>query len=163
MTEKQQQTRKGPATPGASPGGTRVPRPFGFVMLAEAVTLGVASYLHRGGRIPLGFTVIHGEHAPGASTPEAIIGAVLAAGAVLVLVAPVRARVGALVAVSFAIFGVLVGLAEVLRDVGGASTTDLTYHATLLTALAATLVMLALQRVPPRPGRAAAGRQRSLR
>lgn len=129
-------------------------------MLAEAVTLGIASYLHRGGRIPLGFTVIHGEHFQGAATPEAIIGAVLAAGAVLVLAAPGRARVAALVTAGFAVLGVLVGLAEVLRGAGPGSAIDLAYHAALLTALAVTLVMLALRRVPPAPERAAGGRQR---
>jgi hypothetical protein len=149
MTEKQQLARRGPAAPdrgpgapGASPGGTRIPRPFGFVMLTEAVTLGVASYLHRDGRIPLGFTVIHGEHFQAASTPEAIIGGVLAIGAVFVLAAPGRARVAALVTTGFAVLGVIVGLVEVLRGAGPGSAIDLAYHATLLAALVVTLVML---------------------
>ena len=62
-------------------------RRFAAVMLAEAATFGVASYLHLDGRIPLGFTTITGEHFGRASVPEAVIGAVLAAGAVVVAVA----------------------------------------------------------------------------
>jgi hypothetical protein len=129
-------------------------------MLAEAATLGIASYLHHNGHIPLGFTVIHGEYFGAAATPEAIIGAVLAAGAAYVLAAPGRARIVALSTTGFALLGVIVGLAEVLRGVGPGSTMDLAYHSALLAALVATLVMLALQSARPLPGRAAAERQR---
>ena len=85
--------------PGPAPAARRprqrqagVDRRFAVVMLLEAATFGVASYLHLDGRIPLGFTTITGEHFSRASVPEAIIGAVLAAGAVVVGVAPGRAR-----------------------------------------------------------------------
>jgi hypothetical protein len=123
---------------------------FGWVMLAEAASLGVASYLHRDGSIPLGFTTIGGENFLGASLPEAIIGAVLAAGAVLALAAPARARRAALAAVGFAIAGFVVGTAFVLRfgspSVGG----DLTYHGIGLAALIATLIALARVSGPAR-------------
>jgi hypothetical protein len=132
-----------------------VPRPFGLAMLAEAATLGIASYLHRDGHIPLGFTVIHGEHFTAAATPEAIIGAVLGVGAVFVFAAPGRARRGALGTIGFAVLGVTVGLAEVLRGVGPAGTADLVYHSALLAALVATLVTLARRSARPRSTKAA--------
>jgi heme A synthase len=127
----------------------RVPRLFGLAMLAEAATLGVASYLHRDGRIPLGFTVIHGEQFPAASVPEAVIGAVLAAGAAIVLTAPARARRTAIFATGFGIFGFIVGTLFVLTSGRPDITIDLAYHATLLTLLITTLVMLALGQSPP--------------
>jgi hypothetical protein len=65
-----------------------VDRRYAVVMLAAAATVGIASYLHWAGRIPLDFTTITGEPFSRVSVPEAIIGAVLAAGAVIVTVAP---------------------------------------------------------------------------
>jgi len=120
-------------------------------MLAEAATLGIASYLHRNGRIPLGFTVIHGEHYPAASIPEAIIGAVLAMGAAIVLAAPARARRPAIFATGFAIFGVLAGTAFVLTSGRSSISIDLTYHGVLLAALVTTLVTLAVRSAGPAP------------
>lgn len=136
-----------------------VPRVFGPVLLAEAASLGVASYLHRHGSIPLGFTVVHGEWFPSASIPEAVIGAVLAGGAAAVLTAPARARRTALFTTGFAIFGFIVGTIFVLTSGRPDITIDLTYHSILLVVLITTLVMLALGQSPPAPGRAPA-RQR---
>ena len=128
-------------------------------MLAEAATLGFASYLHHDGRIPLGFTAIHGEQFPAASIPEAVIGAVLAAGAAIVLTAPARSRRAALFATGFGIFGVTVGTVFVLTSGRPSVTIDLTYHTILLVALISTLFVLALG--PTRPAVAdAPGRQR---
>lgn len=132
------------------PGGAGVPRRFGVVLLAEAATLGIASYLHRDGRIPLGFTVIHGEQFASASIPEAVIGAVLAAGAAIVLVAPARARRTAVFATGFGIFGFVVGTVFVLTSGRPSIAIDLTYHAVLLTALIMTMVALALALGRPR-------------
>jgi hypothetical protein len=119
-----------------------VGRWFAVVMLAEAATFGVASYLHLDGRIPLGFTTIAGEHFGRASVPEAIIGAVLAAGAVVVAVAPGRARTAALGATGFAILGVLAGLGFVLTSSRPHIAVDLAYHLTILLVLLAGLVVL---------------------
>jgi hypothetical protein len=126
-------------------------RGFGIVMLAEAATLGIASYLHRDGHIALGFTVITGEHFTAASTPEAIIGGVLAAGAAFVLAAPRRARKIAVGTTGFALLGVIVGIAAVLGSSRPDITADLTYHAILLAALLATFVLLLLLRGPRAP------------
>jgi heme A synthase len=123
-----------------------VPRLFALAMLAEAATLGIASYLHRDGHIPLGFTVVRGEQFTGASVPEAVIGAILAAGAAIVLTVPGRARRAALFATGFGVFGVLAGVGFVLTSGRPSIAIDLTYHATLLAALIMTLVLLALRR-----------------
>jgi hypothetical protein len=131
-----------------------VPRLFGLALLAEAATLGIASYLHRGGHIPLGFTVVRGEQFTAASVPEAVIGAILAAGAAIVLTAPVRARGAALFATAFGVFGVLAGVAFVVTSGRPSIAIDLAYHAIVLAALTATLVLLALRRPGAASGRA---------
>jgi hypothetical protein len=85
-----------PAARRAQPLPARMDRRYAVVLLAAAATFGIASYLHLDGNIPLGFTTITGEHFSRASIPEAIIGAVLAAGAAIVTAAPGRARTAAL-------------------------------------------------------------------
>jgi hypothetical protein len=145
----------------ASPAGrrrisrNRTSRWIGGLMLAEAVTFGVASYLHLQGRIPLGFTTITGEHFPDAATPEAVIGAAVAAGALLVLAVPGRARRAALGVTGFAILGVAVGLTVVIGRSTGNVAADLTYHALIMVALLMTLALLL------RPAAAAGQRARS--
>ena len=136
-------------SPGPAPAGRRprqreagVDRRFAAVMLAEAATFGVASYLHLDGRIPLGFTTITGEHFGRASVPEAVIGAVLAAGAVVVAMAPGRARTAALGATGFAVLGVLAGLGFVATSSRPHIAVDLSYHLTILLVLLAGLVVL---------------------
>ena len=111
-------------------------------MLAEAATFGVASYLHLDGRIPLGFTTITGEHFSRASIPEAIIGAVLAVGAAMVVVAPSRARTVALGTTGFAALGVLAGLGFVITSSRPHIANDVAYHLTMLLVLLAGLVAL---------------------
>jgi len=120
-------------------------RGAGVAMLAEAVTLWVASFLHRQGQIPLGFTVVRGEHFPAASIPELVIGVVLALGALVVLAAPSRARRPALFATGFGVFGVLGGLTIVVSGGSPDTAVDLTYHSLLLAALVATFVVLLLR------------------
>ena len=130
------------------------PRLFGLALLVEAATLGIASYLHRDGHIPLGFTVVRGEQFTAASVPEAVIGAILAAGAVIVLTAPDRARRAALFAAAFGVFGVLAGVAFVVTSGRPNIAIDLAYHAILLAALTTTLVLLALRRPGAASGQA---------
>lgn len=120
----------------------RTPRSFGLAMSAEAVTFGIASYLHTDGHIPLGFTTITGEHFPGAVIPEATIGAVLAAGAVLVLARLRGARGAALGATAFGILGTLVGTVIVVTGARPGVTADLTYHGLILAALLVTFALL---------------------
>jgi hypothetical protein len=111
----------------------------GLPMSVAAVTLGVASYLHRQGQIPLGFTVIRGESFYGASVPEAVIGFVLAAAAAVVLLAPRRARPIAVAANSFAIVGVAYGMSV---TVASGRMADIIYHCALMALLLATEVHL---------------------
>jgi hypothetical protein len=118
-----------------------VDRRYAVVMLAAAATIGIASYLHLDGRIPLGFTTISGEHFSRVSVPEAIIAAVLAAGAVIVTVAPCRARSVALGAVGFAVLGVLAGLGFALTSSPHIAA-DLAYHLSVLVVLLAALLAL---------------------
>lgn len=133
-----------------------VDRRYAVVMLAAAATIGIASYLHLDGRIPLGFTTITGEHFSRVSIPEAIIAAVLAAVAVIVTVAPRRARAVALGAVGFAVLGVLAGLGFALTSSPHIAA-DLAYHLSVLVVLLAALLALA------RPGSSGARWVRSQR
>jgi hypothetical protein len=127
-----------PAFPG-EPGGPVFQGPTaGLLMGLAAVTLGVASYLHRDGHISLGFTQIHGESFYGASIPEAVIGLVLAVGAAVFLAAPPAARASAargqarriaLVATTFAILGVAYGMSVTIAD---GRIPDIIYHSCLM-------------------------------
>src|SRR5215469_10168577 len=91
----------------AKPRPAGMDRRYAVFLLATAATFEIASYLHQDGKIPLDFTTITGEHFSRASIPEAIIGPVLTAGAIVVTAAPGRARTAALGATSFAALGVL--------------------------------------------------------
>jgi hypothetical protein len=124
-------------------------------MLAEAVTFGIASYLHLDGRIPLGFATITGEHFRDAAIPEAIIGGVLAAGAVWLLAGAARGRAAALGVTGFAIFGTAVGIGAVSSSGRASITADLTYHAIIMAALLATFAALLARRRAGRGGGAA--------
>src|SRR5215831_3797532 len=131
-----------PAARRAQQRPARMDRRYAVVLLAAAATFGVASYLHLDGNIPLGFTIITGEHFSRASIPEAIIGAVLAAGAAVVTAAPGWARTAALGATGFAALGVLAGLGFVLTSSRPHIAADLAYHLTMLLVLLAGLVVL---------------------
>lgn len=128
--------------------GREASRVAGLMMSVAALTLGVASYLHRDGRIPLGFTVITGERFYQASIPEAVIGFVLAAAAVVVLVTPSQARPVALGATTFAILGVAYGLTV---TVGSGRVADIAYTCVLMAVLLVTEFIL-LRRVAGRGG-----------
>jgi drug/metabolite transporter (DMT)-like permease len=103
----------------------------------EAATLAVFSALHLSG-------VIHGGSKPfdasDAGIAEAIICVALAAGAIALLRAPARGRPVALAATVFAIAGFIAGLTFTVR---GGGTPDITYHATMLPVLIATVILLA--------------------
>jgi len=110
------------------------------LMLAEALTLAVASIVHFGVVISLGIVTLNDPFA-GARIPEAIIAVVLAVGAISLLTPWAGARWLALAATVFAIVGVLVGLRFVLVATV-ARPGDLVYHGSLLVLLLATLVLL---------------------
>ncbi len=111
-------------------------RAFAALMVAEAVSLAVASALHLSG-------LVTGRSAPyssgGAGTAEAVIGAVLLASALAMLGLPRRARAIGLAANGFATLGFLVGLR--MTAMGG-HWPDIAYHLTVLPILAGSLVVL---------------------
>ena len=143
MTESHD-TQARPTADPAIQAQPRVRRWFGYLILAEAVTFGFASYLHLDGSIPLGFATVHGEQFRAAAIPEAVIGVVLAAGAVFVLAASRRARGIAIGATLFAIAGVIVGLNAIIGSSRPAA--DYVYHSVIMAALLVTFVLLLLER-----------------
>jgi hypothetical protein len=131
-----------PALP-VTPGRAGTARWLGLALLAQAATFGIASYLHRGGHIALGFTTVVGGHFPHAALPEAVIGAVLALAGAAVLAAPGRARGVAIGATAFAIAGVVVGLTVLLTGSSAHAAADFGYHAGILVTLLASVFGLA--------------------
>ncbi|MGH3406641.1 MAG: hypothetical protein ACRDRJ_29690 [Streptosporangiaceae bacterium] len=121
------------------PGRPGAGRTAGLLMGLAAVTLGVASYLHRDGHIQLGFTVINGERFSAASVPEAVIGFVLAIGAMAALADWHRARPLAWGTTIFAILGVAYGLSD---TAGTGRVIDIAYHSALMTVLLTTAIVL---------------------
>lgn len=155
MTERNDiQEPSAAATGPAVPAGESRPRRWpGVAMLAEAVTFGIASYLHLDGRIPLGFVTITGEHFRDAAIPEAIIGSVLAAGALCLLAGAARGRGIALAVTGFAIAGTAVGIGAVSSSGRPSITADLAYHAVIMAALLVTFAgLLAAGRGRPASG-----------
>jgi hypothetical protein len=134
------------------------------VMGVVAISLAVASALHLSGHV-------HGGGKPydagDAGVAEAVIGFVLAGGAVAMLRSPVRARAVGLAATGFAVIGFIVGLSITAR---GGHLPDIAYHVAVLPVLLGCLVVLLRTEsrpqgaVPPglsRHARADAGRNGS--
>lgn len=127
--------------------GLRPPgRGVGVLMAIAAVTFGIASAVHFGDTIPLGFVTVHDPY-PGAKFPEMIIGAVMAAGSVPVLARMRFARLAGTIATGFAVLGTLAGLHFTL---GGGRMGDLEYHFGVLTLLVVTFALLYLPRASRR-------------
>jgi hypothetical protein len=97
-------------------------------MAAEAATFALASAVH----FATSFT--------DAAIPELLIAAVLGLGSAAVLSRRQHARGTAVGTTSFATFGTILGLTIIAT--GRQDAPDLAYHATILTALAATLIAL---------------------
>jgi peptidoglycan/LPS O-acetylase OafA/YrhL len=113
------------------------------LMAMAAVTLALASAIHFG--VTFGFV---SDPFPGARIPEAIIAAMLAAGAIAVAARIPGSRWIAAVATGISIVGVLVGVAAVIG--GGIRYGDLVYHGCLLVLLVATAIAILLPRAPRR-------------
>jgi hypothetical protein len=128
----------------ARAGSNRMTRAIGVLMIVATASFTLASIIHFGVRIPLGVTTVHDPFA-GAKVPEAIIAAALATGTVFYLTRTPAARPVALITTAFAFLGTVVGLHFTL---GSGRTADLTYHFTVLTLLAAILILLAFNRRP---------------
>jgi hypothetical protein len=106
------------------------------LMVLEAVSLAAASALHLSG-------LVHGHGAAftetGAGIAEAVIGLVLLAGAVTLARRGTEGRSAARAAAGFAIAGFIYGLSLTVR---AGDVPDITYHATVLPLLVATLILI---------------------
>ena len=118
---------------GRAPGRGHAPsRRTGTAMAAEAATFALASAAH----LATSFT--------DAAIPELLIAAVLGLGSSAVLSQRQHSRGTAAGTTSFATLGTIVGLTIIAT--GRQDAPDLAYHATILTALVATLIALWRQR-----------------
>ena len=113
-----------------------VTRTVAMLMLIEAGTLAVASALHLSGSVQGRSLPFNPDHA---GIAEAIIGIVLAAGAVVMLRSPARARTVGLGVTGFAIAGFLLGLSFTAR---GGRLPDVAYHVMMLPVLIGGLIAL---------------------
>jgi hypothetical protein len=115
----------------------QVDRRVGMLMAFEAATLAVAATVHLAGYTPAGskppFDASH------AGVAEAIIGVVLAYGAIEVLRPSTRAWAAAVATTSFAILGFLVGLTITTQ---GGDVPDVAYHLIMLPIIITSLVIL---------------------
>jgi hypothetical protein len=111
-------------------------RRVAVLMVFEAATLAVASAMHLAGGVQGRSAPFNADHA---GVAEAIIGAVLAAAAVVMFRAPARARTVGLAATGFAIVGFLIGLNFTAR---GGHLPDIAYHVTMLPVLIGSLIVL---------------------
>lgn len=114
-------------------------RLIAWLMAVAAVTFGIASALHFDIRITIGPLLIQGESFRGAAVPEAVIGAVVAAGTVAWISRTHAGVILALSATVFAILGVILGLYEITRGGAVRTTADLVYHVSVLALLLAIL------------------------
>jgi hypothetical protein len=122
-----------------APGGAhnrRVVRRVAGLMVVEAVTLAVASALHLSGQVTGRSSPFDADHA---GIAEAIIGAVLVAGAAGMMWLPGKARVIGIIVNGLAIAGFLLGLSMTVR---GGHLPDIGYHLVVLPALIGSLVAL---------------------
>ncbi len=107
------------------------------VMLVEAASLVVASTIHLTGHVTGRAPIFDADDA---GIAEAVIAAVLLAGALAMYRFPGRARTVGLAATGFATAGFLIGLR---MTAAGGHWPDIAYHLTVLPLLIASLVVLA--------------------
>jgi peptidoglycan/LPS O-acetylase OafA/YrhL len=115
-------------------------------MIVIAVSLTVASIVHLVGHVQGRSDLYDAEDA---GIAEAVIAAVLAAGAVAMLWVPDTARPAGFAATGFAIVGFLVGLSITAR---AGHLPDIAYHAAVLPLLVIVLVALVRLGRPGGPG-----------
>ena len=114
----------------------RVVRRVAWLMVVEAMTLAVASALHLSGQVTGRSGPFDADHA---SVAEAIMGAVLVAGAAGMVCLPSKARVIGIIVNGLAIAGFILGLTMTVR---GGHLPDIGYHLVVLPALIGSLVAL---------------------
>jgi hypothetical protein len=114
-------------------------RRVAWLMVVVAATLATASALHLAGQVTGRSRPFDSDHA---GIAEAIIGAVLAMGALGMIMRPRRARAIGIGVTVFAVAGFLLGLSMTAR---GGHLPDIAYHLVVLPVLVGTLVVLARQ------------------
>jgi hypothetical protein len=115
----------------------------GLLMALAAAAFAIASAVHFGVEIPLGFITISDPFA-GAAPPEAVIAALVALGATTVLARRTNSRRIALGTAAFAVLATAYGLSITLNS---SRTGDIAYHLGILATL---LVIVGLLLVPGR-------------
>jgi peptidoglycan/LPS O-acetylase OafA/YrhL len=133
------------AVHGGAPHDRRLHRRLAAMLFVIAASLAVASTVHLTGHVSGRGGLYDAEDA---GIAEAVIGAVLVAGAVVMLRAPDRARGAGLAATGFALAGFLVGLSITAR---AGRWPDIAYHTTVLPLLVGAFA--ALYRSRPQPAR----------
>lgn len=124
-----------------------------ILVVANAVAFLVASVIHFGVRIPLGFTTLDDATILPAAIAEAVIGVAFVLAALEVFARRRAAWSATLGAHLFGVVGVLVGLGVTLNDSGDSSPTNLLFHELILPVLVVGLLLLLT-----RSGQAALGR-----
>jgi hypothetical protein len=125
-------------TGGDSPAGRpRVDRRILPLISFEAFTLAVFSALHFSGALHIGS---QHDASRGAGIAEAAICLALVLALAALMRCPANGRKAAMIGLTFAIFGFIVGLTFTIR---GGNQIDLGYHATMLPVLIATCALLA--------------------
>jgi hypothetical protein len=113
-------------------------RMAGWLLALAALAFWVASAIHLGLTIPLGFATLS-DPFPGAAVPEAVIGAVVAlTAASLLALSPPRLS-PAIGGTAFAVAVTLFGLSITL---GSGRTADVVYHVSILAVLVVAVVLL---------------------
>jgi predicted membrane channel-forming protein YqfA (hemolysin III family) len=105
-------------------------------MVVEAMTLALVSALHLSGQVTGRSSPFDADHA---GIAEAIIGAVLAAGAAAMVRLPGKARMIGIIVNGLASAGFVLGLTMTVR---GGHLPDIGYHLVVLPALIGSLVVL---------------------
>jgi hypothetical protein len=116
-----------PSDPGAW--DRRLMTRIALAMAVVAATLAVASALHLTGHVSGRHSPFDADHA---GVAEAIIAAVLVAGAAVMIFLPSKARITAVLVNGFAVVGFIVGLTMTTR---GGHLPDITYHLVVLPVL----------------------------
>jgi hypothetical protein len=116
---------------------------IGGAMLAEATTFLIASMLHRGVQIPLGFALLAEPSIRPAATVETICAVGLVTGATALLTAQRWGWQAAMGAHLLASGGVLLGMAALAAGRGPRTASNDAYHLIILAALIAGAAVLA--------------------
>ena len=152
-------TRLGRGKDPSSDGGLETRRGAGarvaleILIVVNTVSFLVASAIHSGFQIPLGFTTLSDVTILPAEIAEGAIGIVFALAAAGVFARMAWAWIGTMAAHAFGILGVLIGLSVTLNDPGDASSANFWFHLIILPVLVVGLVLLLT-----RSGKAALGR-----